>query len=133
MDPTMTIPRFDELVHKYQIKADKINGVAIEAVDVTTKWALKKMIKKVIPHKKTGEALDALKREPATDCGNYIQGKVGALDISKGKKNEKGLHVIFQEHGSPTFPKDPFYEPVIKQKSQMRKLQEEVFKRRGYL
>lgn len=127
--PTITVPNLDELVNRYQIQADRIEDVAVEAINETLDWAEEEMKKNVEPYNVTKNAYNSIKKEPAIASGNYISGRVGALYIREGDK--EGFHLIYMEEGSPTRPSTPWFRPVLSKKSKMRKIQEAVFRRNG--
>jgi HK97 gp10 family phage protein len=106
-----------------------LDAAVVEALDKVADFLLYEMQYRVWPHHRQGNAYDAIKRTEVKTNGHEHWVYVGALEIRTVDK--KGFHIVYQEYGSPTMKADPWLRPSMEQRSAIRKIIKDTFKKWG--
>lgn len=128
---SMKVPNFEKICEKYNAAGDGVLQVAVNTANRTADWALAEMKAKLEPHKRTGAALEACIK-------SNLEVGVSTVSVTVGVQDTKGnrqafLHGVWQEYGSPTFQKDPWFRPVQdRMRSQINRIAKEEMEAAGF-
>jgi hypothetical protein len=120
---------FDQLCEVNNSEPD-IDEVIEEAVAESAKPIYEDIKKWAEKHKLSGDTLEGLEMTPVKNASGNIYLWLG-ID---SKKNKNAWHAVFVEYGTPRNAADPGITNAFKRnRAKIKKIQEEVIKRRGGL
>lgn len=126
---TFKLTGIEEYLKKVEASGNNIEDAVKEAIKESAEPILTEMKEKAAPHFRTGKVFESLEISQIHQNGNFISVEVG---VNKEKAKEGAWTAVFQEYGSPTFPKDPFLRPSFdNNKSKVRSIQRKVLKKWG--
>lgn len=120
----------EEALKRAQDLGKNIDSIVKEAIDESVKPIISDMIAGAERHRDSGDVVEAIEAQPATQEGGYIYSQVG-IDLNK---HPEAMHAVYQEYGdahSPGFP-DPFIRPAFDNNVKLVKsIQRKVLKKAG--
>jgi len=120
----------EELVERLKKANANIDEIIEEAVAESAKVVFDDVKAWAEKHKLTGQVLEGVNATPVKNVGGNIYTWVG-IDTTK---SPNAWHAVFVEYGTPRNAADPGISNAFKKnKSKIKKIQEEVIKRRGGL
>lgn len=120
---------FEEYLSKIQKIDGSIDDAVKEAIKESAQPIVKEMKEGAERHRRTGKVADAIEVTNIKQDGNFIYVEIG---VDRDKAWKGAWHAVFQEYGSPTFPKDPFIRPAFdNNKSNAKSIQRKVLKKWG--
>lgn len=105
------LPNLENLALSYQVDIDRVEQVAVESLQDLCRIAEDEMRAGLARHKDTGNGMDSLNLQviPIT---NGIICELGAYYTHHSRSEDGFYHALFQEYGSPTTVKDPWFRPA---------------------
>ena len=120
-------------LEEYLSNVNKVGNDIVQA----TKEAIEESVKPIVeemkvgaePHILTSKVYNAIEATPVKVDGNKIYSDVG---INEEKAKEGAWTAVFQEFGSPHFPKSPFIRPAFdNNRSKIKSAQRKILKKWG--
>lgn len=126
---TFKLTGVEEYLKKVQSAGNNIENAVKEAIKESAKPVLDDMKNGAERHRRSGEVVEAIEQSEVKQEGNFIYTEIG---VNEDKAKEGAWVAVFQEYGSPTFPKDPFIRPAFdNNKSKVKSIQRKVLKKWG--
>jgi len=120
----------EDMVERLRKANANIDEVIEEAVAESAKPIYEDIKKWAEKHKLSGDTLEGLEMTPVKNASGNIYLWLG-ID---SKKNKNAWHAVFVEYGTPRNAADPGITNAFKRnRAKIKKIQEEVIKRRGGL
>jgi HK97 gp10 family phage protein len=120
----------EELVERLKKAEANIDEIIEEAVTESAKVVFDDVKAWAEKHKRTGQVLEGVNATPVKNVGGNIYAWVG-IDT---RKSPNSWHAVFVEYGTPRNAADPGISNAFKKnRAKIKKIQEDVIKRRGGL
>lgn len=106
------LPNLENLALSYQVDIDRVEQVAVESLQDLCRIAEEEMRAGLKRHEaETGNGVKSLQLH-IEHIPNGIVCQLGSF-MTGGSRSEEGyFHAFFQEYGSPTTVKDPWFRPA---------------------
>lgn len=104
------LPDLNKIIDSNELAGNRVEEAAEACVESAGRYLYEEMSARLAAHKRTGRALESLERKPTDKQGAVYTSQVGAFFNAE---NGGFMHAVFQEYGTPTFPKDPWLRPVM--------------------
>ena len=122
---TFKLTGLEEYLKKVQKAGNSIDDAVREAIKESVKPIVNDIKAGAERHRRTGDVADSIGSDMPIQSGNYIYAVIGVIS-----DEPRAWTAVFQEYGSPTFPKDPFIRPAFdNNKNQVKSIQRKVLKK----